>query len=271
MKIYYLGPEGSYSHILIEKMNIDCDYVPQENFSNIIKRVSSDENSVGLLAIENSITSSVHENIHELFINDLKIIGEASMEIELDLIGAKSSSISDIREVYSHSQALFQCHKFIEKYNFKALEKKSTSQAIQYIDNQNNKSLAAIGKINTQNYKNLKIIKKNIADVRHNITRWILVSKKNTEVFKEEKNKASYIFNLPHKPGSLANILQNLSLKKTNLSKIESRPIPEKVWEYRFWIDLEIGANKIEEIDEIMKNNTNEFTRIGFYSKGKIY
>lgn len=272
-KIYYLGPEGSYSWIVTKQCFSKDNLVPCGTFSEIIDNVISKPESLGVLPIENSITSNIHENIDYMFIHDLKIIGEAYLKINLHLIGIKGAKINNLEQIYSHPKALSQCSHFIEKQKLIAIEANSTAKAKDIIVAEKNIRKACIGSKELAKNKRLEILKENIGNVKNNMTRFIFISSKPIKKLPKLANKITFIFKLKHKPGTLANILTKLAAVKANLTKIESRPIPETNWEYDFWVDIDLSQAKAnsEKIIEIITANSLDHKIMGIYQKGAVY
>lgn len=272
MNIYYLGPQSSYSHLLATKVfSHSATLVPCNSFHDIVSSVQQDSNAIGMLAIENSISSSVHQTVDLLYNSSVSIVGEASMNIRMHLIGSKEANENTIKEIYSHTQALAQCSDYITKRNFMVHETLSTSAAVQLVSELNNKDIAAIGNGELIDKPNLKIIKENIANVPHNMTRWVFISQPGMKSLGSKVNKVTYIFKVLHKPGSLVQVLQKMAEANGNLTKIESRPLPGTNWEYGFWVDIEIPEGTAKEFDVMMKVNTLECQCVGAYERGRLY
>lgn len=272
MKIYYLGPKGSYSHILTKQSyQNESDLIPCESFSSIIERVLEQDESIGVLPIENSITSNVHENIDSVFTNELYIHGEAYLKISLNLIGLKNSQIEKIKTVYSHPKALAQSSLYIKNHNLKAVELYSTAEGKEQLLKNNNISEAFIGSKELGTDRRLKILEKNIGNNKHNLTRFIFISKKPHNDSPGKIIKGTYIFTLLHRPGSLAQVLTKISSAGINLTKIESRPIPNTDWEYQFWLDFEFDGSSLSEVKNIFENDVLKYRLVGLYEKGKIH
>lgn len=274
--IYYLGPSGSFSHLITQKINGEFNQISCRNFSEIISKTLIDINAIGILPIENSITSNVHENMDYLFKENLTVIAEAFLKIKLNLLGLKNSTPGNIKQVYSHPQALAQCAKYISDKNLAINPTDSTSSAKEIILKYNNIHNAIIGGKELIKDGRLITLDENIGDEKFNITRFLLIaSNPKIESFSvSPKNKASIMFRVQHKPGSLAKILTELADSNFNLTKIESRPISTATWEYQFWIDVENDPGK--EIDNkglnnILTQNTKSYKIIGIYPSGKIY
>lgn len=242
-----------------------------KTFSDIISTVETDKNAIGILPIENSTTSNIHENIDYVFSNRVYIIAEAYLHIHLHLIGLPQSTVSTIRTVYSHPKALLQCSTFIRQHHFKSLETTSTSEARTIVMKKNNPSLACIGSEDSLDETPLKIIRKNVGNEAYNLTRFICITKNPADIPKKDICKITYMVKLKHEPGTLANLLMQLAKAGGNLTKIESRPIPGTTWEYEFWIDLEIKTNALGIVEFVFRENTEEYRVAGIYEKGEIY
>lgn len=269
MNIYYLGPSGSYSEIVAKNEFSDQTLISVASFEKVVENVLEDKNAVGILGIENSSSSSVHTNVDMIFNNNLFIIGEATMSIRLHLIGLMGTNTQDVKEVYSHPQALAQCTEFIQKHSLIMRPIESTTAAVELISKKNDKTIAAIA--SSQSVKSgLTIIQKNIANHENNMTRWVFVtSAQNTQV--SHANKLTIIFTVTHEPGSLVNVLQKIAHAQGNLTRIESRPVPGSDWEYQFWIDVEIPEGSKETFEDILKHVTHKYRMVGAYMRGTFY
>ena len=272
MNIYYLGPESSYSHLLVAKVFSQTDVlVACNSFHDVVTSVQNDSQGVGALAIENSISSSVHQTVDLLYNSNVCIVGEASMNIRMHLIGTTNSSVDSIHEIYSHPQALAQCSDYIAAHKLKSYETLSTSAAVQRIQEQNNTQIAAIGNMELVDTINLKILKEDIANVPNNMTRWVFIAQQGIASLGTKINKLTYIFKVKHEPGSLVTVLTKIANLNGNLTKIESRPLPGTNWEYGFWIDVEIDEQMRWQFDDMMKEATLECRCVGGYEKGKLF
>ena len=270
MKIYYLGPIGSFSEQIGKKIYKKMDLVPLQTFEGIVKKVKNDPEATGLLVIENSISSSVHQSVDLMFESQAQIIGEAYMEIALDLIGLPGTKIEDVKSVYSHPQALSQCGEFIKKYQLKPMIEQSTASAANYVKRSRKIQNAAIGSKYLADLMKLKVIKENVGNIKHNMSRWIMIANQ-AKIKDSEANKLTVIFKVKHKPGSLVKVLDQIAKKRGNLTKIESRPLPGTNWEYEFWVDLEIPNGTKKDFLKLFQNETLEYRVLGAYKKGKLY
>jgi len=273
-KICYLGPEGSYSHIITKQVMAeqDCQLVPLKNFAEIIQQTKETPETIGVLPLENSITSNIHENIEALFSNELHIFREAFLRIKLHLIGLQDATIEEIKTVYSYEKALAQCSNFLTEHNITPIATQSTAEGKKIILEKQDKSIGAIGSRELANDSQLRILEENIGNERYNITRFVFVTKDKTET-NEKKNKASVTFIVPHEPGSLAKLLTEIAKQKLNMTKIESDPIPGTNWEYHFWIDIENPNGELsgEQLTTLFTNHTQSYKILGIYPSGNMF
>jgi prephenate dehydratase len=270
-KVYYLGPKGSYSHTITKKVFPAKELVDCDSFAEIVGNTLSEKEAAGVLPIENSITSNIHENMDYLFREQLTIVAEAYLKIRLYLIGFKEATVEDVKKVYSHPKALSQCRRYIEGHNFTMQQTLSTAAARNLILEINDKRVAAIGSKELAVSQKLKILAEDIGDEKFNITRFAFIRAMQPG---ERGNKASIMFTVPHKPGTLAKMLTEFSKADFNLIKIDSRPIPSTSWEYQFWVDVENKDGREMEqntLSDILKKNTNTYKIIGIYPSGKLY
>ncbi len=274
-KILFLGPIGSYSHNIARQVFPDSSYIACHTFNDIVKATLSQKASVGVLPIENSITSDIHENMNFLFNTDLKIVAEGFLKINLHLIGLKSAKLSDIKFVYSHYKALEQCKKFIKRYHIASEQSPSTAQAASSILSLDDKQNAAIGSKELIKHKQLSIIRENIGDVKFNISRFVFVThvKSKLDPVSTVRNKISFTCSIAHRPGTLARLLNAFAHLGVNLTKIESRPIAGTDWEYRFWIDIELDTTvqPLRMVLDTIRSETFSHKIIGIYEIGKQY
>jgi chorismate mutase/prephenate dehydratase len=274
-KIFYLGAEDSYSYIITKQVILDKNHqlISTKNFLEIVENTVKTNNAIGVLPIENSITSDIHENIDYLFKTDLKILYEAFLRIKLHLIGFKQADLTEIREVYSHERALAQSSNFIKEHTLMIHEVQSTSEAKDIALQKKDKTIGIIGSTELSNHPQLQILQKNIGNDPYNMTRFIFVGNDPGELVTGSKNKTSVIFTVPHMPGALAQLLSVVAKEHLNVTKIESRPIPGTNWEYQFWIDIENTNGELlsEKLEEIFTKNSLSYRILGIYPRGEIF
>lgn len=271
MNVYYLGPEGSYSSILAHQEFSGVQYtcMPCDSFLSIIDTVMKDSNAVGILPLENSITSNVHENIDTLFSTRLHIVGEAYLQVRLHVLGLLGSRIENIRCVYSHPKALAQCSEWITNHNLEAVPCQSTSEACARLLQDNNIQNAVIGARLLADTTGITLLATDVGNVEYNTTRFVFVSQNKDAITYTAIKKISLTFKTLHRPGSLAHILGELATLGVNLTKIVSQPIPGSDFEYQFWIDLEAEPETMKNALDLMGTITREYSIIGSYTPGK--
>lgn len=271
MNVYYLGPEGSYSSILAHQEFTDPHYscIPCDSFLSIIDTVMKDSTAVGILPLENSITSNVHENIDTLFSTRLYIVGESYLQVRLHVLGLLGSKKDTIQRVYSHPKALAQCSKWIADHNLEAVPCQSTSEACARLLQENESQNAVIGARLLADIEGITLLETDVGNVEYNTTRFVFVSQNRYALTYPAIKKVSLTFKTLHRPGSLAHILGELAKIGVNLTKIVSQPIPGSDFEYQFWIDLEAEPEIIEKALDLMGTITGEYSIIGSYIPGK--
>lgn len=262
MKVGYLGPKGTFSY---EACKEYCkngeEIIEYKTIPDTILALENDEVNEAIVPIENSLQGCVTDSIDTLIENEnIKVKGEILLEIRQNLMSNKFISLKDIKEVYSHPQALFQCKKFLEEnLSFaKITPVESTAFAAKKVSECMD-NCACIGNIACLEEYNLKLIQENIQDNAFNKTKFWVLSKKENE--KITKNKMSMLFSVKDRPGALYNVLEIFNKYNLNLTKIESRPAKTVLGEYIFLIDVSIekGAEDIA-IAEIEKKGI--FVRI---------
>jgi chorismate mutase/prephenate dehydratase len=274
-KIVYQGIEGSYSYLVgIKYFGSKNIFIGVNNFKEIFKNVEERKADFGVVPIENSIAGSVYENFDNLNKFKVKVIGECYLEIEHHLLGIKAKlpfnlRIKFIKKIYSHPKALEQCNKFLDKYPYiEKIAYSDTASAAKLISELNDITIACIANKECAKIYNLEILRENIQDNRNNLTRFLIISSKQINI--PHTNKASLIFTLPHIPGSLYNALKIFAEFKINLTKIESRPIPEKPFEYFFFVDFIFSKDvNLNYVLKEFKKKVNRIKILGIYESGE--
>lgn len=257
MKVGYLGPKGTFSS---EACNNYCknneEKIEYKTIVDTILALEDDKIDVAIVPIENSLQGCVTDAIDTLIkFDNIKVIGEILLDIKQNLMTNKKCKLDEIKEIYSHPQAIAQCRNYLEK-NFKhakVIPVESTSYAAKKVS-EKEEICACIGNLECAKVYNVNLIEKNIQDNEFNQTKfWILSKKENENI---SKNKMCMIFSVKDKPGALYNVLRIFNEYNLNLTKIESRPAKTVFGEYYFWIDVSINKNSDEDkaIEEIKKS-----------------
>jgi len=272
-KIAIQGIEGSFHHIVgteFYKDPIEIRYCL--SFDEVVHSITSGDCEEAVMAIENSIAGSIIPNYARIDHNNLNISGEYYLNIKHNLMALNGQSLSDIKEVHSHPMALLQCKKFFDQHpRLKLVEAKDTAAVAQEIAASNKIGIAAIASLQASDLFELNILQEGIQTVEKNQTRFVILNKNNTNIPSNTKyDKASLKFELDHKRGSLATVLNVMSDCKLNLTKIQSLPKIEKPWKYAFFVDVTFEKyaefKKAISIIEIMAE---AFKILGVYKTAK--
>jgi prephenate dehydratase len=239
-KIAIQGIKGSFHH------QVAKDYFYQNvlvdeclSFEELVDSLLKGNSDQAVMAIENSIAGPIIPNYALIDKNNLHIIGEHYLDIIQNLMALPGQKIDDIQEVHSHPMALLQCMDFLKKYpNIKLVEDKDTAETARRIHEKQIKGIAAIASVTAAEMYNLEIIAPSIQTIDNNMTRFVILKKENSFVSEAEINRASIKFELDHKRGSLAAVLNVMSDCKLNLTKIQSLPKIETPWKYSFFVDV---------------------------------
>jgi len=268
--IVYLGPPATHTHLAcIKYFGNSIQALPKESLQEIFETVEREEADYGVAPVENSTEGSVHRTLDLLIHSEVKICGEVMMQVSHDLL-SRSGRREDIQKIYSHPQALEQCRTWLRK-NFphaELAETTSTAKAAQIA--MEDKAVAAVSSSLAARLYGLKLIESGIENHSQNYTRFLILGQQ----FKEKtgRDRTSILFSIPHSPGSLFRVLKPFEERKINLTKIESRPVKNKPWEYIFFLDFEghIKETPIYEMLEEMKNHVLFMKFLGSYPRNPL-
>ena len=266
------GAEGSNHHKVARDFYGDSIALKEcMSFDTLVDSLLDKSANIGVMAIENTIAGSIIPNYALIDVNNLHIIGEEYLNIHHHLMALKGQSILDIKEVWSHPMALLQCKAFFKNYpHIKLVEDVDTAEVAKRIAKENLIGIGAIAPKIAAEIFDLEIIEDEIQTIKDNATRFVIVQ---TEVPKngiDQINKASLKFQLNHKRGSLAAILNVLSDCKMSLTKIQSLPVIETPWKYSFFVDVTFENYKeYEKAKVILEIMAEEFKVLGTYKNGR--
>ena len=242
-RIACFGEHGAYTQQAMEEVfgkNITA--INRESFREVMEMVANGEAKYGVLPIENSSTGGITDVYDMLLDYDVTVVAEHVVKVEQALMGIKGTKLEDIRTVYSHPQGILQCSKFLEKHpQIVAKTFASTSGSARKVAEEGDKTQAAIASKRAAEIFGLDVIQESINFEKNNYTRFIVIS--NQKIFLSNANKISLSFEIKHEAGALYNMLSSFYYNNLNLTKIESRPIENKSWEYRFFVDIEGNLN----------------------------
>ncbi|MFD0993730.1 prephenate dehydratase [Tenacibaculum geojense] len=272
-KIAIQGIEGSNHHIVANAFfNKDILLDKCMSFDSLVDSVMSKTSDSAVMAIENSIAGSIIPNYALIDANNLHIIGEYYLKISMNFMALQGQSIEDIREVYSHPMALLQCKKYFKSLpHIKLIEDKDTAEVAKRIQNNKLKGVAALASKEAAEIFNLNILAADVQTIQNNATRFVIVQTSNSAIPLKEINKASLKFQLNHKRGSLASVLNVLSDCKLNLTKIQSLPRIETPWKYSFFVDVTFDDYKnFAKAKSILTIMAEDLKVLGEYKNGNV-
>ena len=265
--IGFFGGSGTYTERAMKDFfGNDTKAKSFDSFKKVCEAVGNGSIEYGVLPIENSTTGSISDIYDLLMEYEVHILGEAIEPIDHALLGLPSANLEDITEVYSHPQPLLQCSNFLSKYpDWNTFAYGSTSKSALKVKNDGKINQAAIASKANAEFYGLKVLAENIANDTLNATRFIVIGKGGN--YLENADKISISFEIPHKTGSLYSILSNFIYNNINMTNIESRPIPKRRWQYRFFVDFDGNLNDAGVINAItgLKAEANSFTLLGNY------
>ena len=241
------------------------------SFDALVDSLLDTSANVGVMALENTIAGSIIPNYALIDSNNLHIIGEEYLNIHHHLMCLKGQKIENIKEVWSHPMALLQCKEFFKKYpHIKLVEDVDTADVAKRISNENLVGIGAIAPKIASEIFDLEIIEDEIQTIKENATRFVIVQTDAPNNKNKEINKASLKFQLNHKRGSLAAILNVLSDCKMSLTKIQSLPVIDTPWKYSFFVDVTFENYKeYEKAKVILEIMAEEFKVLGTYKNGR--
>jgi len=244
MKIAYQGEPGAFSEAAARRVDPDAPLIPCRSFDEVFDTVQSGAASYGVLPIENSIGGSIHRNYDLLLERSLPIVGEVELPVVHHLLALPGATLDGLRRVYSHPQGLAQCERFLRTLtNVEIIATYDTAGSAKMVADAGLKDAAAIASARAGEVFGLVSLAPSVQDFDDNITRFLIVGR--TPIGDVVPDKTSIVFSLPNEPGSLFKALSVFALRGIDLTKLESRPIPGRPWEYLFYVDLGIARDEV--------------------------
>jgi prephenate dehydratase len=242
LKIAIQGEPGSFSHEAAHKFVPDAEILPCSLSVEVFAALDKGTAAAAAIPIENSLAGSVLEHFDLLLAHDVKVVRETPLRIRHNLIALAGVSIGEIDRVYSHPVALAQCRRFLAAHPaMKATAFYDTAGSVKHLAEQCDRRAAAIASEAAARIYGAQVLERGIEDNPENYTRFFLVLRAGDVQADPDANKLSLAFSLENRPGSLVAALSALAAQGTNLTKIESRPVQGKPWEYIFYVDCQIG------------------------------
>ncbi len=267
------GIKGSFHHEVAQLyFNTNAEVVECMSFDGTVESLLKGDTDYIVMALENSIAGSIIPNYALIDTHNLSIVGEHYLDIQHNLLALNGQSIEEISEVHSHPMALLQCKVFFKDFpHIKLVEAKDTADVAKQIAEKGLQGIAAIASKNAAALYGLEVLAESIQTIKHNETRFVIVKRENDEIEHKGLNKASLKFELDHKRGSLATILNVLSDCKLSLTKIQSLPKIETPWKYAFFVDVTFEAYKdYEKASSIMQLMAENFKVLGEYKNARL-
>ena len=271
-KIYFQGSFGAYSHLAALSINPDAKIIPCKTFDECFLNASKDPSSKIIIPESNRITGNIGIE-YLIFKYRLNIYSEYFQKIEHNLLGLKGAKVSDIKDVYSHGQALSQCSKFIKNHNLIEHVRADTAGSAQMISINKDKTQAAIASSLSAKTYNLEIIKKNIENEKGNLTRFLVMGKNISQPeYGKKKYITSFLFKLKSKPAALYQSLGGFAINGVNLTKLQSYPEKNSFDSFFFLCDLDghIEDPKVQKSLEELGLHCQDFHVLGVFEADKL-
>lgn len=263
------GVEGAYSQQAAEKLFRLPSITYFSNFNAVFSAIEANMCKYGILPIENSTAGSVKQVYDLMKSHKFKIVRSVRIKIDHNLLAKQGVEPSDIKEIFSHEQAINQCSKFLASLgkDVKITCVENTAKAAQMVANSDRRDIASISSRFCAEQYNLSVVAQAIQDNGNNQTRFICISN-NLEIY-PGADKTSIMLVTPHKPGALYKILSRFNALGINLLKLESRPIPERNFEFMFYFDIEapVYSERLAQLMSELEQDCDEFTYLGTYSE----
>jgi prephenate dehydratase len=271
-KIYFQGTFGAYSHLAALSIEPRAEIVPCKTFDECFLKASKDTNSKMIIPESNRITGNIGIE-YLIFEYRLNIYSEYFQKIEHNLLGVTGVKMDDIKDVYSHGQALSQCSNFIKSHNLIEHVRADTAGSAEMISKSKDKTKAAIASTLSAETYNLEIIKKNIENEKGNLTRFLIMGKNIIQPeFKDKKYITSFLFKLKSKPAALYQSLGGFAINGVNLTKLQSYPEKNTFDSFFFLCDLDghIEDPKVQKSLEELGLHCQDFHVLGVFEADKL-
>ena len=271
-KIYFQGTFGAYSHLAALSVDSKAEIIPCKTFDECFLNASKDSSSRIIVPESNRITGNIGIE-YLIFQYRLNIYSEYFQKIEHNLLALPGTKISEIKNVYSHSQALSQCSNFIKTHNLSEHVRADTAGSAEMISKRKDKKNAAIASTLSAKTYGLEIIKKNIENEKGNLTRFLIMGKNVSQPeFKNNKYITSFLFKLKSKPAALYQSLGGFAINGVNLTKLQSYPEKNSFDSYFFLCDLDghIEEKRVQKSLEELGLHCEDFHVLGVFEADKI-
>jgi prephenate dehydratase len=264
LRVAFQGASGAYSEQAVRKhFPNDVNPIGYTLSEQVIEALQNDQVDYGVLPIENSIVGNVAVNSDLLFHSGFQIIAEIYIPIKHCLMSKKGKKLEDIKKVFSHPIALAQCRDYLNKNSIIPISDHDTALACKELSLRDVENEGSIGSSLCAEYYDLEILARDIQNVENNITRFFVFVKKDFVPIDLAQEKLSLAFTTKHNPGALLDCLHLFAMHDINLTKLESRPIPQNPFEYVFFVDF-IGSVKDKQVEICLDELSNVAKSIHF-------
>lgn len=266
------GIQGSFHHAVSQQyFSKTVSLLECPSFDGLVKALLSQEATLGIMAIENSIAGSIIPNYALIDQNNLHVVGESYLNIHHNLMALPGETLQSLREVHSHPMALLQCKQFFAAYpHIRLVEAEDTADEARRVAENKLAGIGAIASSHAASLFDLEILAHSIQTIQNNVTRFVIVQKDKPSMAHETVNKAGIKFVLDHQRGSLATVLNVMSDCQLNLTKIQSLPVIETPGKYAFFVDVTFDAYKnYEKARKILEIMALELKVLGEYINNK--
>jgi len=244
MRIAYQGEPGAFSEAAARRIDAEAQLVPCRSFEEVFESVDAGPSAYGVLPIENSIGGSIHRNYDLLLAHELPIFAEVELPVVHHLLALPGATLGGLRRVYSHPQGLAQCERFLRTLTgVEIIATYDTAGSAKMVADAGSTESAAIASARAGEVFGLTALASSIQDFDDNITRFLVIGRRPLK--HAIADKTTIVFTLPNEPGALFKALSVFALRGVDLTKLESRPIPGRPWEYLFYVDLAAARDEL--------------------------
>jgi prephenate dehydratase len=245
VRVAYQGEPGAFSEAAVLRLLPDAEPCPYPTFDEVFDAVTNGSVNLGVVPIENSIGGSIHRNYDLLVQRDLSIVGEVQLPVVHHLLALPGVRLDEVRRVLSHPQALAQCAAFLKGLeDVEAIATYDTAGSAKMVRDEQRRDTAAIASERAGALFGLEALRTGIQDYDDNITRFLAISRQRVPL--GTPDKTSLVFTLKSAPGALFKALSVFALRDIDLSKLESRPVPGRPWEYLFYLDVAAAREDLQ-------------------------
>lgn len=244
MRVAFQGEPGAYSEAAALRFVADAEPMPCRTFEEVFDAVETGAAMLGVVPMENSIGGSIHRNYDLLVEHELPIVGEVELAVDHCLLARAGTSLQDLKVVYSHPQALAQCEQYLKGLQgVEIIAVYDTAGGAKMVAEGTTGGAAAVASRRAAEVFGLQILAEGIQDYAANITRFVVIAR--TAAPPQPATKTSIVFSLKSTPGALFRALSAFALRDINLTKLESRPIRGRPWEYLFYVDVDAPRDSL--------------------------